>query len=95
VAGLDRANIIDHICTSAQAALLFGCPLPSCLLWSLIAAAAATVLSFSILTGCFPIKLPPQTRDALLMSRKATLPIATLDHSLIRTARPHIPVRPR
>jgi MFS family permease len=50
----------------AQAALLFRCPLPSYLLWSLIAAAgAATVLSFAILTDYFPKEMSGRANAAL------------------------------
>jgi predicted MFS family arabinose efflux permease len=50
----------------AQAAFLFGCPLPSYLLWSLIAAAgAATVLSFAILTEYFPKEMSGRANAAL------------------------------
>jgi hypothetical protein len=50
----------------AQAALLLGCPLPSYLLWSLIAAAgAATVLSFAILTDYFPKEMSGRANAAL------------------------------
>src|SRR5262245_21622486 len=51
---------------SAQAALLMGCPLPSYLTWSLIAAAgAATVLSFAILTEYFPKEMSGRANAAL------------------------------
>jgi MFS family permease len=51
---------------AAQAALLAGCPLPSYLLWSLIAAAgAATVLSFAILTEYFPKEMSGRANAAL------------------------------
>src|SRR5262249_12459221 len=51
---------------AAQAALLVGCPLPSYLLWSQIAAAgAATVLSFAILTEYFPKELSGRANAAL------------------------------
>jgi MFS family permease len=50
----------------AQGALLFGCPLPSYLLWSLIAAAgAATVLSFAILADYFPKEMSGRANAAL------------------------------
>jgi hypothetical protein len=50
----------------AQAALLFGCRLPSYLLWSLIAAAgAATVLSFAILSEYFPREMSGRANAAL------------------------------
>src|SRR5262252_5512136 len=50
----------------AQAALLFECPLPSYLLWSLIAAAgAATVLSFAVLTEYFPKEMSGRANAAL------------------------------
>jgi MFS family permease len=50
----------------AQAALLFECPLPSYLLWSLIAAAGAvTVLSFAILTEYFPKEMSGRANAAL------------------------------
>jgi hypothetical protein len=50
----------------AQAALLCGCPLPSYLPWSLIAAAgAATVLSFAILTEYFPKEMSGRANAAL------------------------------
>ena len=49
-----------------QAALLCGCPLPSYLPWSLIAAAgAATVLSFAILTEYFPKEMSGRANAAL------------------------------
>jgi hypothetical protein len=51
---------------SAQTALLMGCPLPSYLTWSLIAAAsAATVLSFAILTEYFPKEISGRANAAL------------------------------
>jgi MFS family permease len=51
---------------SAQAALLVGCPLPTYLLWSLIAAAgAATVLSFAILAEYFPKEMSGRANAAL------------------------------
>jgi hypothetical protein len=51
---------------TAQASLLLGCPLPSYLTWSLIAAAgAATVLSFAILTEYFPKETPGRANAAL------------------------------
>jgi len=51
---------------AAQAALLVGCPLPSYLLWSQIAAAgAATVLSFAILTEYFPKEMSGRANAAL------------------------------
>jgi hypothetical protein len=51
---------------TAQAALLMGCPLPSRLTWSLIAAAgAATVLSFAILTEYFPKEMSGRANAAL------------------------------
>jgi MFS family permease len=51
---------------SAQAALLVGCPLPSYLMWSLIAAAgAATVLSFAILAEYFPKEMSGRANAAL------------------------------
>src|SRR5262249_41396064 len=50
----------------AQAALLFGFPLPSYLLCSLIAAAgAATVLSFAVLTEYFPKEMSGRANAAL------------------------------
>jgi hypothetical protein len=50
----------------AQAALLLRCPLPSYLLWSLIAAAgAATVLSFAILAEYFPKEMSGRANAAL------------------------------
>src|SRR5215471_13737600 len=50
----------------AQAALLCGCPMPSYLPWSLIAAAgAATVLSFAILTEYFPKEMSGRANAAL------------------------------
>jgi MFS family permease len=52
--------------TTAQLALLVGWPLPSYLLWSLIAAAgAATVLSFAILTEYFPREMSGRANAAL------------------------------
>src|SRR5215468_5731583 len=51
---------------AAQAGLLVGCPLPSHLLWSQIAAAgAATVLSFAILTEYFPKEMSGRANAAL------------------------------
>jgi MFS family permease len=51
---------------TAQAALLFGWPIPSYLLWSVIAAAgAATVLSFAILTEYFPKEMSGRANAAL------------------------------
>src|SRR5262249_30452888 len=51
---------------AAQAGLLVGCPLPSYLLWSQIAAAgAATVLSFAILTEYFPKEMSGRANAAL------------------------------
>jgi MFS family permease len=51
---------------SAQAAMVFGWPLPSFLLWAIIAAAgAATVLSFAILTQYFPKQLSGRANAAL------------------------------
>src|SRR5262249_54030460 len=50
----------------AQGALLCGCPMPSYLPWSLIAAAgAATVLSFAILTEYFPKEMSGRANAAL------------------------------
>src|SRR5262249_29859797 len=52
----------------AQAALLFECPLPSYLLWSLIASAgAATVLSFAVLTEYFPKEMSGRANAALTL----------------------------
>jgi uncharacterized protein (DUF736 family)/MFS family permease len=51
---------------TAQASLLTGCPLPSHLTWSLIAAAgAATVLSFAILSEYFPKEISGRANAAL------------------------------
>jgi MFS family permease len=51
---------------AAQTALLAGWPLPSYLLWSLIAAAgAATVLSFAILAEQFPKEISARANSAL------------------------------
>src|SRR5262249_739334 len=51
---------------TAQASLLMGCPLPSYLTWSLIAAAgAATVLSFAILSEYFPKEISGRANAAL------------------------------
>src|SRR5262249_24558493 len=50
----------------AQAALVFGLPVPTYLLWSLIAAAgAATVLSFAILSEYFPNEMSGRANAAL------------------------------
>ena len=50
----------------AQAALVLGWPIPSLLLWSLIAAAgAATVLSFAILSEYFPKEMSGRANAAL------------------------------
>ena len=51
---------------TAQAALLFGSPVPSYLLWGTIAAAgAATVLSFAVLTEYFPKEVSGRANAAL------------------------------
>ena len=51
---------------TAQAALVFGWPIPSFLLWSVIAAAgAATVLSFAILSEYFPKEMSGRANAAL------------------------------
>jgi predicted MFS family arabinose efflux permease len=51
---------------AAQTALVVGCPLPSHLIWSVIAAAgAATVLSFAILTEYFPKEMSGRANAAL------------------------------
>jgi MFS family permease len=51
---------------TAQAALVFGWPIPSLLLWSVIAAAgAATVLSFAILSEYFPKEMSGRANAAL------------------------------
>ena len=51
---------------SAQAALVLGWPIPSFLLWSVIAAAgAATVLSFAILSEYFPKEMSGRANAAL------------------------------
>jgi hypothetical protein len=51
---------------TAQAALVLGWPIPSLLLWSVIAAAgAATVLSFAILSEYFPKEMSGRANAAL------------------------------
>jgi MFS family permease len=51
---------------AAQAALLLRCPVPSCLLWSIIAAAgAATVLSFATLADYYPKEMSGRANAAL------------------------------
>jgi MFS family permease len=104
VAGLDRANVVQHlsvmafaVCTSAlllgmaaerlrrrgiktelvlasvlggsmaaQTGLILGWPLPSYMLWAVIAAAgAATVLSFAILADYFPKEISGRANAAL------------------------------
>jgi len=51
---------------TAQAALVFGWPIPSFFLWSVIAAAgAATVLSFAILSEYFPKEMSGRANAAL------------------------------
>lgn len=51
---------------AAQAGLVLGCPLPSYLLWSVIAGAgAATVLSFAILPSYFPKEMSGRANAAL------------------------------
>jgi MFS family permease len=51
---------------AAQAALVFGWPLPSALLWAIIAASGAnTVLSFAILSQYFPKELSGRANAAL------------------------------
>jgi MFS family permease len=74
----------------AQAALLFGCPLPSYLLWSLIAAAgAATVLSFAILTKYFPKEMSGRANAALNLLHVGIAFVLQTAIGLVITQWPH------
>jgi MFS family permease len=74
----------------AQAALLFECPLPSYLLWSLIAAAgAATVLSFAILTEYFPKAMSGRANAALNLLHVGVAFVLQTAIGLVITQWPH------
>src|SRR5262249_25771741 len=74
----------------AQAALLFGFPLPSYLLWSLIAAAgAATVLSFAVLTEYFPKEMSGRANAALNLLHVGIAFVLQTAIGLVITQWPH------
>src|SRR5215813_9035479 len=74
----------------AQAALLFGFPLPSYLLWSLIAAAgAATVLSFAVLTEYFPKEMSGRANAALNLLHVGIAFVLQTSIGLVITQWPH------
>ena len=74
----------------AQAALLYGCPLPSYLLWSLIASAgAATVLSFAVLTEYFPKEMSGRANAALNLLHVGIAFVLQTAIGLVITQWPH------